>query len=46
MLEKLEKLLTQFNEHLQAYRNNSHKTNFSKHFLENQHPINTIDNTM
>lgn len=44
MLEKLEKPLTQFNEHVQACRNTQHKPNFSKQFLENQHPISMIDN--
>jgi hypothetical protein len=38
--------LTPCNEHLQAFCNNKYESNFPKHLLENQHPIDTIDNTM
>jgi hypothetical protein len=42
MLDKPENFSTCFIEHL-PFHNNSYNSNFSKHLLENQHPIDTID---
>lgn len=38
--------MTPFNEHQQAFSNNRDSSDFSKHVLENQHPIDTIDKIM
>jgi len=43
MSDKLENFSTCFIKHLQPFHNNSYNSNFSKHLLENQHPIDTID---
>jgi hypothetical protein len=43
MLDKPENFSTCFIEHLQPFHNNSYNSNFLKHLLENQHPIDTID---
>jgi hypothetical protein len=38
--------LAWFNDNLQAVCNNNSISNFSKHLLENQHPVDTTDNYM
>jgi hypothetical protein len=46
MSDKPENFSTCFIEHLQPFHNNNCNSNFSKHLLENQHPIDTIDKIM
>jgi len=46
MLDKLENFSTCFIEHLQPFHNKTCNSNFSKHLLENQHPIDTTDKSM
>jgi hypothetical protein len=41
--EKMEGFLTQFYEHLQAFRKNNFNSDISKHLLQNQHPFRTTD---
>jgi len=36
----------QYNKNLLTFYNNYQNSNFSKHLLQSQHPINTNDNTM
>jgi len=46
MSDKLENFSTCFMEHLQPFHNKTCNSNFSKHLLENQHPIDTINKIM
>jgi hypothetical protein len=38
------KFFTHFNVYLQTFHNDNYNSNFSKHLLENHHPIDTTDN--
>jgi hypothetical protein len=46
MSDKLENFSTWFVKHLQGFHSNSYNSNFSKHLLANQHPIETIKKIM
>ena len=39
-------LLTRYNEHKQAFRNNCHTSKFAQHLLEQAHSFSTINKTM